>query len=135
MHRQWCNSFQNLHLLECLDATSEELLFAPRAAVHFQKLFGQCSARRSLRQLHTFSTLAAGKRYYPRKSWKQVDGSTMRAYCTRHIKREFHLGERLLKISGGYRANHGFALIADYRGLFPANDAIQTAAAFWIAEI
>jgi hypothetical protein len=59
----------------------------------------------------------------------------MRAYCAGHIKREFHGGERLLKINGGYRAYHSTAFIADYIGLFPANDAIQTAAAFWIAEI
>ena len=59
----------------------------------------------------------------------------MRAYFAGHIKREFHFRERLLKISGGYRANHSTAFIADYSGLFPANDAIQTAAAIWIAEI
>jgi hypothetical protein len=129
------NLGQNLHILERLDAASEELLFAPCAAIHFQKLFGQCSALRSLRKLHSFSTLAAGKRYYPRKAWKQVHGSTMRAYCGGHIKCEFHFRERLLKVSGGHRANHRTAFIADYSGLFAANDAIQTAAAIWIAEI
>jgi hypothetical protein len=105
------------------------------AAVHFQKLFGQCLARSSFRKFHGFSTLAAAKRYYLRKAWKEVHGSAMRAYCAGHIKREFHLGEHLLKISRGYSANHSFAFIADYNGLFPANDAIQTAAAFWITEI
>jgi hypothetical protein len=48
----------------------------------------------------------------------------MRAYFAGHIKREFHFGERLLKVSGGNSADHSFAFIADYRGLFPANDAI-----------
>src|SRR5260370_21730560 len=115
--------FQNLHFLHAFDATSEELLFAPCAAVHFQTLFAQCLARSSLRKLHSFSTLAAGKRYYPRKTWKQVHRSAMRAYCAGHIKREFHVAERLLKISGGYRAHHSTPFIADYRGLFPANDA------------
>jgi hypothetical protein len=58
----------------------------------------------------------------------------MRAYCAGHIKRDFHFGERL-KVSGGYSANHSSAFITHYRGLSPANDAIQTAAAIWIAKI
>jgi hypothetical protein len=80
------------------------------------------------------SALPTGECQHAGKAWKQVHRPAVRTHFAGNLKREFHVGERLFKISRGNSANHSITFIADYRGLFPANDAIQTAATVPIAN-
>lgn len=59
----------------------------------------------------------------------------MRAHFACNLEGDFQLCQRLPNIRRRNGAEHGTALIADNISLIPANKAVQSAAALWIAKV
>ena len=82
-----------------------------------------------------FSASPAGVDFHLGKSREQIHLSARRALLARNFERSFHLVQRLLWVGGGQGAHHSVAVIAFNVALLPANDAIQEACTFRVAEI
>ena len=59
----------------------------------------------------------------------------MRAHFAGNLEGDFELCQRLPNICRRNGAEHRTALIADNISLIPANNAVQSAAALWIAKV
>jgi hypothetical protein len=88
-----------------------------------------------LRSQNGLSALPTREGEHFGKAWEQIYRPAMRAHFAGNIEADFQVGQRLPNIRRRNGANHGTAFIADNISLFPANDAVQAAAAVRIAKV
>src|SRR5689334_17319189 len=81
------------------------------------------------------SALPTGECEHFGKAREQIYRPAMRAHFAGNIEGDFQLCQRLPDVRRRNSAENGTALIADNISLIPANDAVQAAAALWIAKV
>ena len=81
------------------------------------------------------SALSTGECEHSRKAREQIYRTAMRAHFAGNIESDFQLCQRLPNIRRRNGAEHGTAFIADNISVIPVNNAVQAAAAVWIAKI